>query len=184
MKVNVVKGNIKHHYIRASKDYRDSILDINDANGRLFLSVFPGNYGGRKKTDILVTYYSNKDTLRIVTHIEWVADILMKYQGDKKLTIRFVKELVNIWNNASIIRSRSYNYLKKIIDNGCKNINITKYKKLNDYGFYKVDMIVVLILLLSYEEKNSSLNARYLGEILDEMTKPNPNFEDIVYKAS
>ena len=151
--INVTRGNQINYYLRSARTHLDSVADIVDNNGNLLFAIFPGSLGQRPESDIILTYYSKKHTLRTIKHTQWVADLLMKIQGDSKLATSFIKELLNIWNNATIISSRDWRTIKGIVDNGCNSVNLSKYKKLSSFGFYNVETIFVTVILLSHEEK-------------------------------
>lgn len=110
-------------------------------------------------------------------------DVLVKLQGQKRLTKKFLCEIKNIWNTCEPLTKNDYFTLSNLVKNALKVIKIEDYKKLDYYGEYPVDFLFVLMLLLSIQEKTNRIDAYMFGSIIDELLESNYDIFRIVSKA-
>ncbi len=87
----------------------------------------------------------------------------------KQLSIKFLNEVKNIWNNCAPLQNNDFNTLKNLVEYNNSLIKIDSYKELDLYGEYPVDFLFVLMLLLSTQEKTNRPDAYMFGSIIDEI---------------
>jgi hypothetical protein len=141
-----------------------SIVDI-IIDSDFLLSVFPGNLSDN---DILLKYkdYNNNSRLRTPKHIHWVVDLLIKKEKDPTLTNKLLKLFRSSWNNASGLSLRNYNTITKVIYNSKVLNDLTKFNNLNNYGYFSVEFLIILMELLIVQEKTNNPNAYMFGNII------------------
>ena len=164
--------------ITLNSNKRKSIIEYEFDNYILY--VFQGNIS---QFDILIKYI--KDNLRIRTpkHIHWAVDMLIKMQCKKQLSIKFLNEVKNIWNNCAPLQNNDFNTLKNLVEYNNSLIKIDSYKELDLYGEYPVDFLFVLMLLLSTQEKTNRPDAYMFGSIIDELLETDYDIFKIVSTA-
>ncbi|MBO4572219.1 MAG: hypothetical protein J5762_00415 [Clostridia bacterium] len=134
--------------------------------------------------DIFIKYKKGKMRIRTPKHIHWAVDVLIKMQGQKKLTKRFLCEVKALWVKVEPLSNNDYNSLRLLVENNAETIKIEEYKKLNKYGEYPVDFLFVLMLLLSVQEKTNRSDAYMFGSIINELLESDYDIFSIVSKAS
>ncbi len=144
------------------------------------LFVFEGTLSS---LDILVKYKKGDIRIRIPKHIHWVVDILMKMQGKKKLAKEFLLKIKNCWNNCKPLVDRNFETLKKLIEEGEKEIEINKFSDLNSFGEYNIEFLYVLMQLLSVQEKTNRPDAYMFGKIIDELLEADNDIFKILSTA-
>ncbi|WP_297813553.1 hypothetical protein [uncultured Finegoldia sp.] len=142
--------------------------------------VFEGKYSD---FDILVKYSKDSTRLRTPKHIHWVVDVLMKMQGNHKLTRSFLKSIQSCWHSCKPLSNNDYITLKNLIENGENEIDIKKYSSLNDFGEYDVEFLYVLMELLAVQEKTNRADAYIFGEIIEKLLDENVDIFKIISKA-
>ena len=139
---------------------RKAIIEFDFDNYILY--VFQGTLS---TFDIFLKYKKGNLRIRTPKHIHWAVDVLVKLQGQKRLT------------------KNDYFTLSNLVKNALKVIKIEDYKKLDYYGEYPVDFLFVLMLLLSIQEKTNRIDAYMFGSIIDELLESNYDIFRIVSKA-
>lgn len=141
------------------KNYKKGDLSIIDIElDKYIISVYKGSKGENPESDIKIVYYENgkHKSGRTPKHIHWAVDLLIKKYFDKKLTNSFINEIQKEWDNCEVLKNNDYETLRTITEHYNKKINISKYKTLNDFGDYKIDFLLIILILMMYEEKTSS----------------------------
>ena len=69
------------------------------------------------------------------------------------------------------MKTNDYITLKSLINNYIKSIDICKYKKLDNYGEYNIEFLIVLMKLLMTQEKTNREDAYMFKKVLNELLK-------------
>ncbi|MBS3056753.1 MAG: hypothetical protein J4473_04955 [Candidatus Aenigmarchaeota archaeon] len=159
-----------------------SIKEIKLSDGTI-IGVFAGSRGANSDHDILIKYQENGKRLRTPKHIHWVIDLLIKKEHNKKLTLKFMKYLRNMYDKVESFKSKEDR--KKCIIRETTKEKLKPFEELNKYGEYKVDFIGHLIELMIKMEKNTPPEkpARVFRELMDAMIQEKEIFV-IVSKAT
>ena len=170
--------------MRFKKDGEEhqSIKEIELRDGTI-IGVFEGTRGANPDHDIIIKYQENGKRVRTPKHIHWVIDLLIKKEHNRKLTLKFMKYLRDMYGRVEAFKSkrdRAKCELKETTDKKLK-----PFEKLNKYGEYKVDFIGHLIELMIKMEKNTPPEkpARVFRELMDAMIAEKEIFA-IVSKAT
>ncbi len=149
--------------------------------------VLEGNRGQNPNLDIKVKYKKNGiNKLLFPSHIHWIVDMIIKQKSDANLTKNFITLLYEEYQASQSLvgRDRTYETIKNEIKSFTDEFNISVYGPLNQYGYYNVDFIAVLIKLFSIAEKTSTLTAFMFESLLHEFTKDNPDYFMLVAVAA
>lgn len=168
--MNIEKGTkkIKNNTITA-------IVELEIKDYRVY--VFPGSLS---ENDFLIKYSKAGTRMRTPKHIHWVTDILMKLQGNPKLTKSFLQLMKTYWDNCKPLQNNDFESIKEIVE--CK-FDSNEYKDLNRYGEYDIEFVFSLIRLLSVQEKTNRADAYMFGNILNELLKDSLDIFKIVSTA-
>ena len=149
------------------KDERfESIADVNFENGYV-LSVFKGRLS---EYDILIKYLTpSKKRLRTPKHIHWVADLLMKRQGNKILTTKYLENIKESWENVAPLISTEFEGIKEMVERIMSMDYYSEYEELNNYGEYKIDFLTLAIEILMVQEKTNRRDAFMFGRIINKL---------------
>ena len=142
--------------------------------------VFPGKLSD---FDILIKYRKDGSRIRTPKHIHWTVDILMKMQGNEKLTKEFLMAIQDCWHNCVPLTDNGFEALKAMIENGEKEIDIKQYVALNTYGEYDVEFLYVLMELLAVQEKTNRADAYMFGKIIEELLETERDIFRIISTA-
>lgn len=142
--------------------------------------VFQGNLS---QFDIVIKYKKNEKRIRTPKHIHWVVDILMKMQGNEKLTKKYLLAIQNCWNMCVPLNNNDFATLKSLIENGEKDIEIEQYFELNTFGEYDVEFLYVLMELLAVQEKTNRADAYMFGNIIEELLESDRDIFKIISTA-
>lgn len=154
-----------------------SIVDIN-INNDIILSVFPGSLS---PNDILIKYkdIKNKSRLRTPQHIHWVVDILIKKERSPELTNALLEFFENTWNSATGLEERNYETITDVLKDSTLLNNSSEFDRLNDYGFYSVEFLIILMELLTIMEKTNNANAFMFGKVINSLLNSSDLFSII-----
>ena len=142
--------------------------------------VFQGNLS---QFDIVIKYKKDGKRIRTPKHVHWVVDVLMKMQGDEKLTKKYLLAIQNCWNTCVPLSNNDFETLKKLIENGEKDIEIEQYFGLNAFGEYDVEFLYVLMELLAVQEKTNRADAYMFGKIIEELLEADRDIFKIISTA-
>ena len=142
--------------------------------------VFQGNLS---QFDIVIKYKKDGKRIRTPKHVHWVVDVLMKMQGDEKLTKKYLLAIQNCWNTCVPLSNNDFETLKKLIENGEKDIEIEQYFDLNAFGEYDVEFLYVLMELLAVQEKTNRADAYMFGKIIEELLEADRDIFKIISTA-
>lgn len=146
--------------------------------------VLPGSRGQRPNCDILIKYKKKNKKIRTPKHIHWAVDLLIKKQFDEKLTNSFIEEIKKEWDDCKPLENNEF-YTIKTISNECEGkINKSKYNKLNDYGEYDIEFLIVLLTLMMYMEKTNSDNAHMFIDVLNSLLNDEIDIFKIISSAT
>ena len=157
-----------------------SIIDILIDNYKI--SVYQGSKGVHPDRDIRIVYYEDGKSLqgRTPRHIHWAVDLLMKKHFDEKLTNGFIDAVRSKWDECTELKDNDFITLKTITERYEKEINISKYKTLNDYGDYSVEFLLIVLILMMYEEKTNFPDAYLFNNILELLSKEDADIFTII----
>ena len=142
--------------------------------------VFQGNLS---QFDIVIKYKKDGKHIRTPKHIHWVVDILMKMQGNEKLTKSYLIAIQNCWDTCVTLTNNDFATLKALIENGEENIEITQFFELNGFGEYDVEFLYVLMELLAVQEKTNRDDAYMFGKIIEELLETDRDIFKIISTA-
>lgn len=148
-----------------NKGTNKSITDI-VCSDKYKIFVFQGSLS---KNDIIIKYSENKKRLRTPKHIHWTVDILMKLQGERKLTREFLVKIKQEWDNCKGLKNNDTITLSNVIHDGEKEIDIKSFEPLNKYGEYEMDFLFTLMKLLMVQEKTNREDAYMFGKIIEKL---------------
>ncbi|MDD3106249.1 MAG: hypothetical protein PHP65_00385 [Bacilli bacterium] len=149
--------------------------------------VLEGTRGQYPEYDIKIKYKKNGiDEVLIPSHSHWVVDLIIKEKSNSLLSKEFISILFNEYNQTTSIAniSRSFETIKTELTRFTNGFNVDRFSSLNQFGYYSVDFLVVLIKLFSIQEKTSSPTAFMFKSMLGELTKDEPNYFGLVAVAS
>lgn len=139
--------------------------------------------GELSQFDIVIKYKKDGKRIRTPKHIHWVVDILMKMQGNEELTKIYLLAIQNCWNKCVPLSNNDFHTLKSLIENGEKDIEITQYFALNEFGEYDVEFLYVLMELLAVQEKTNRVDAYMFGKIIEELLEADRDLFKIISTA-
>ena len=159
-----------------------AIKEIHLCDGTI-IGVFEGSRGANPDHDILIKYQEKGKRLRTPKHIHWVIDLLIKKEHNRKLTLKFMKYLRNMYNKVDAFKSKEDR--KKCVIKETTDKKLKPFEGLNKYGEYKVEFIGHLIELMIRMEKNTPPEkpARVFKELMDALIQEKEIFV-IVSKAT
>ncbi|MFH1752354.1 MAG: hypothetical protein ABH821_05460 [archaeon] len=159
-----------------------SIKEIGLSDGTV-IGIFEGSRGANPDHDILIKYQEKGKRLRTPKHIHWVIDLLIKKEHNKELTVKFMKYLRAMYEKVEAFKSKKDR--ERCVIKETTYEKLRKFKKLNQYGEYKVDFIGHLIELMIKMEKNTPQEkpARVFRELMDALIQEKEIFV-IVSKAT
>lgn len=132
--------------------------------------ILPGSRGQRPDCDILIKYKRKDKNIRTPKHVHWAVDLLIKKQFDEELTNCFIEEIKKEWDNCEPLKDNSYYTIKTISNESVEKIDVNKYKKLNKYGEYDVEFLIILLKLMMYMEKTNSDKAHMFIDVLNSLS--------------
>lgn len=133
--------------------------------------------------DIVIKYKKDNGRIRTPKHVHWVADILMKMQGNEELTKDYLRAIQDYWNASVPLTSNNYDTLKALVTHGEAEIEIERYFSLNAYGEYDVEFLYVLMKLLVVQEKTNRADAYMFGDIIEELLETDRDIFKIISTA-
>lgn len=160
------------------KGTKRAIIEFVFANYIIY--VFQGNLS---QFDIVIKYKKDGKRIRTPKHIHWVVDILMKMQGNEKLSKQYLIAIQNCWNTCVPLNNNDYGTLKTLVENGESDIDIERYFPLNTYGEYDVEFLYVLMELLAVQEKTNRADAYMFGNIIEELLEADRDIFKIISTA-
>jgi len=168
------------YYIKIGKKIKKikiepiSVIKINDS---FILAIYKGS---KKPADILIRYRQKLkngkwSNIRTPKHIHWTVDILIKMFQNRKLTKKFIDELIRIWNEIRPITARERDRIKlpELLKYDEKTLE--EFKELSKYGEYNVKFLLLLAKLLMIQEKTNYPNGKLFQKLLEKLK----NGEDI-----
>ena len=142
----------------------------------LTIGVFAGSRGHNPDHDILIKYQEDGKRVRTPKHIHWVIDILIKKEHDRKLTLKFLKYLRDMYDKVKGFESKEDREKCELTETTPKKLK--EFEALNDYGEYSVEFIGHLIELMIKMEKNTPPEkpAKVFKKLIDSMLKEDETF--------
>ena len=160
--MKVVKGS-KNKKINGEN--LTSIIDI-EFDNKYTIYVFQGSLS---ENDIIIKYAEEGKRLRTPKHIHWAVDLLLKLQVEKDLTRSFIEVIKKEWENCKPLKNNNDTTLISLVDNYIEITDVSKYEKLDNYGEYDVEFLIVLMTLLMTQEKTNREDAYMFGNVLDSL---------------
>jgi hypothetical protein len=130
------------------------------------IGVFQGSKGNRPDLDIVVKYKDKytKNVVRTPKHIHWVIDLLIKKEHNEKLTLEFIKYLLDMYDKIEPFKNKEDQQKCELKFTNPENLK--KFEELDNYGQYSVEFIGHVIELLSIEEKTGFEGAFMFKKVL------------------
>jgi hypothetical protein len=170
-------------------DIREGRYQIQNNSKKAIIEFVFENYiiyvfqGELSDFDIIIKYKKDGTRIRTPKHIHWVVDVLMKMQAEEEITRKFLLTIQKCWEKCRPLDDNSYATLKKLIEDGEKEIKIDEYKILNIYGEYDVEFLYVLMELLAVQEKTNRADAYMFGNIIKELLETDRDIFKIISTA-
>lgn len=119
--------------------------------------------------DYLLRYtMSGKTGINQPNHYFWSCDLIIKKQNNPALCDDYIDQLISFWNVSKGIESLSYKQLCDVLDAYLAPLVDSKYQPLNKFGYYEIESLSTMIVLLGVQEKtNYSLAYRFLDILTD-----------------
>lgn len=143
--------------------------------------VFQGQFS---TFDILIKYQRSAQRIRSPKHIHWTVDLLMKISAKPRLARGYVSLLLSTWKAAKPLSDNSFHTLKGLVEKATSNVDLTKYKSLDNNGLFPADVLYVLMVLLSAQEKTNRQDAHLFGDILEKLSAPKPDIYSVLSLAT
>ena len=131
------------------------------SSGKVLIGVYQG---GKSEFDIIVKHKTLKDgkwtKLRQPNHLQWAVDLIVKKSHKKRLTYRFIKKLIELWeeiHGATSCEERNDFLNSSNINEGLNSL--FDLSKLNEYGEYDIETLFILMKLLAFQEKTNRRDA-------------------------
>ena len=142
-----------------------SFKEFNLKTGEI-IGVFQGSKGNNPELDIVVKYRDKytKFVVRTPKHIHWVIDLLIKKEHNEKLTLEFIKYVLDTYDKIEPFRKKEDQLKCELKFTNPENMK--KFEELNKYGQYSVEFIGHVIELLSIEEKTGFEGAFMFKRVL------------------
>lgn len=128
----------------------NSLIPIYAAQNGTIVGV---SEGGKSTYDFRVRYRELGKHIRTPKHIHIIIDLYMKLVGDDKLTMKLVDHIID---DVILKIKPSKNYPPKL--QIFQPPDATKFAKLNSYGEYPVDFLLVTTELIQIQEKTNYPN--------------------------
>lgn len=100
-------------------------------------------------------------------HIHWAVDLLIKKEKNKDLTEKFLVKMLDRWNTILPLSSRREDDLKNQIILATNQEFIVEFADLNNYGFFSIEFVTLLMELLAIQEKANNPNAYMFKDTID-----------------
>lgn len=141
--------------------------------------------GKNSQFDIIVKYKNAKlKRERMLRHIQWVVDLLLKMQAKKKLTRKFLAQIQKYWEDCLPLKNNDFETIKNLVESDYTKIKLNKYNKLNNYGQYDVEFLYVLFILLIHQEKTNNHQAYMFKNVIDQLLENELDIYKIVAIAT
>ncbi len=120
-------------------------------------------FQGKKHDLDIVIKYRDKFTPqrskgRQLSHTTWAVAILMKRQGNKELTKKYVSYLLEIYDKIKGFQSKAEQ--QKCEVRFASMGDLKHFEELNQYGQFSIQLLTYIMELLSIEEKSDAFNKR------------------------
>lgn len=132
-------------------------------------------YGSLSDFDIVVKYKQDGSRLRTPKHIHWVVDLLLKKQGDEEKANRLLKHLLHIWDSCLPFISNEHRENMDVVFQDYDD----DLKKLDIYGYYSVEFLVIVAELLMVQEKTNNPKAYMFHKVLKTLLESKDLFKII-----
>ena len=157
------------------------LYEFENDNG-IVIRVRKGNKGNLD-TDILVTLTDSNigdKEEKNIKHIYWVVDVLMKKEHNKQLMNEFLGHFVNSWNSLDTFVSNKKEDIEKWINNHLKDLDLSEYDELNNYGFLSMKTLHYILMMLSGNEKSAREDAFMFKTIITRIANDDADIYDVI----
>jgi len=113
------------------------------------ISVHEGMKKDRSKYDFIVKYTEPRKRMRTPKHIHLIVDMYLKWAGNKELTLKLSDHLVSVYK-----KLRPVNKFPPQLQ-VFKSKDVKKFEKLDKYGEYDIEFLLVVSELLMIQEKTN-----------------------------
>lgn len=129
------------------------------------IGIFQGSRGDNPEFDIIIKYQEKGKRVRTPAHTHWTIDLLIKKSHNKELTKKFVKFLLNMWDEIEPLKNKE-EQLKSPIKVAVPE-KLKEFEELNEYGEYTIEFIATVIELLMVQEKTGNIRAFMFRGVLN-----------------
>lgn len=129
------------------------------------IGVFQGSRGQNPDLDIIVKYQEKGKAVRTPQHLHWAIDLLIKKEHNRELTKKFVKYLLEMWNNVRPFKTKEEQQKCELRFSNPENLK--EFEELDNYGEYSVEFISRILELIMIQEKTGLAEAFMFKGVLE-----------------
>ncbi len=163
------------------KDGQEPISQI-EINGTYILAFYSGTFSDY---DIKICYREKLKNgkwslVRTPKHIHWVVDVLLKSGDDSTASQQLLNLLKKLWDTAQPLaddNERNKLSMEQILKS--LDAEIERLKKLEAKGEYSIKFLILLITLLSIQEKTNRSDAYMFPKIIEALQNKEELFKII-----
>lgn len=133
------------------------------------IGVFQGSRGQNPDLDIIVKYKEPNKSVRTPQHIHWAIDLLIKKEHNRELTKKFVKYLLDIWDDIMPFENKQEQQKCKLKSTSSEKLK--NFEELNNYGEYSIEFIDHILELIMIQEKTGLARAFMFRGVLEAIYK-------------
>lgn len=141
-----------------------SYYDIKLKDGTV-IGVFQGSRGDNPELDMIIKYQEIGKQVRTPQHTHWTIDLLIKKSHNKELTKKFIKFLLNMWDEIKPLKNKDEQQKSPI--KIAVPEKLKEFEELNKYGEYTIEFIATVIELLMVQEKTGNIEAFMFKGVLN-----------------
>ena len=135
-----------------NEDRRSHPLNTWEMLDGTIIAIYQGNRGSRPDLDFIVKHRHPTTRLRTPSHTHWVIDLVIKGEVNPNMTLEFVNELINIYDETEPFETVEERDSYELIHRG--NL-VDRFNRLDTIGALSIEMLTTLVELFSKCEKRS-----------------------------
>lgn len=170
----------------------ENLIDTMELSNGISIWIISGTLS---ENDIIIKYKDINGTQhwRQPKHIHWIVDWMLKKEHNKKAVIELVEYFAYLWR---VYQPGDCKWILKTLHTGEKKLNdlyswidrdwkIDYFsKKLNWYGYYKVDFLIFSWFLLLLQEKNNRSDAYMFEKMFSALAQDYSILYDVISDAT
>ena len=126
-----------------------------------------------------------RDRFNKFNHYVWSCDLIIKKEHNNELARDYINCLLDIWEELDGINGKpTYKKVVDVFNCYANKIFIKEFQDLSNYGYFNIEILSMLILLLAVQEKTNYPKAYRFKLILEDVLKEKIDVPQYVYDAS